>query len=754
MDGSAAAGSIERDPGLAPETAPAVDFARHVGRDADGRATLSLLVDGAHCGGCVAKIERALAARPDVTLGRLNLTTKRLAIAWTGPDTSAGSIVRTVTDLGFGVVPYDPTRIDDRDDQEQRRLLRAMAVAGFAAANVMLLSVSVWAGHAQEMGEATRTFLHWLSALVVLPAVAYAGRPFFQSAAAALAKRRTNMDVPISLAVILASGMSLAETIRGAEHVYFDSAITLVFFLLIGRFLDRRARGRARSAAHRLLALSARSVTVVGADGQQRVLAPDQVRQGMTVLVAAGERVAVDGVVAAGRSDLDTSLITGEIVPAAVGVGDRVFAGTLNQTAPITVTVAAIGEDTLLGEIVRLMEAAEQRKARYVALADRIARGYAPVVHALAALAFLGWVILGGLAWQPALLIAVAVLIVTCPCALGLAVPAVQVIASGRLMRQGTLLKSGTALERLATVDTVVFDKTGTLTDGQPTLRPETAGDAALQQTALGLAASSRHPLSRALVAALRARGASPVLVEGVEEVPGFGLSLDTPDGPVRLGRRDWCGGAAPDDGVDTLGPELWLARPGHAPHRFQFQDRLRDDAGAVVAALKRQGMRVEILSGDRAPVVGAVAAALGVDQWQAGASPSDKVARLEALARDGHQVLMVGDGLNDAPALAAAHVSMSPSTAMDISQTAADAVFQGRALAPVLDLVTVARRAGRLVRQNFALAFGYNVIAVPIAVAGLVTPLIAAICMSASSIVVVANALRLAGSSHRSMPR
>ncbi|MCA8907667.1 MAG: heavy metal translocating P-type ATPase [Rhodospirillaceae bacterium] len=731
---------------LAEDDAPAIDFASHVGHDPDGHATLSLLVEGAHCGGCVARIERALAARPEVTLGRLNLTTKRLAIAWSGPEAAAGDIVKSVTDLGFGVVPYDPTQMDDSEQREQRRLLRCTAVAGFAAANVMLLSVSVWAGAAQGMEEGTRAFFHWLSALIVLPAVAYAGRPFFGSALAALKAGHTNMDVPISLAVLLASGMSLAETMRGAEHVYFDSAITLLFFLLIGRFLDRRARGRARSAAHRLLALAARAITVVGPDGHQTVLPPDKVRQGMTVLVAAGERVAVDGVVSAGRSDLDTSLITGEMVPAAVGPGERIFAGMLNQTAPLTVTVTAIGDDTLLGEIVRLMEAAEQRKARYVAIADRISRLYAPAVHTLAAAAFLGWMLLGGIAWQPALLIAVSVLIVTCPCALGLAVPAVQVIASGRLMRGGTLLKTGTALERFAQVDTVVFDKTGTLTVGRPSLDPASAGPPEVQALAVSLAAASRHPLSRALVRALGPGRAA----DGVREVPGFGLALDTPDGEVRLGRRDWCGGTGEGtgegDGDGATGPELWLARPGLAPHCFRFADALRADAAEVVARLKARGLAVEILSGDRPGAVAAVAEAVGIERWTAATTPADKVARLEALAAEGRRVLMVGDGLNDAPALAAAYVSLSPSSAIDISQTAADAVFQGRLLAPVAEVLTVARRAGSLVTQNFALAFCYNLIAVPIAMAGWVTPLIAAVCMSSSSLVVVGNALRLAG--------
>jgi Cu2+-exporting ATPase len=726
-------------------TAPAgldttADVTAYVQLEDDGGRSLHLMVEGVHCGGCVRRVERALAALPEIDAARLNLTTRRLSVRWRGERARAGEIAATVEGLGYRVMPFEPSRLSADDRRRETELLRCLAVAGFAAANVMLLSVAVWAGHSEGMGPATRGLLHWFSALIALPAIAYAGRPFFRSALAALRARATNMDVPISLAVILAGGMSLVETINGGQHAYFDSAITLLFFLLIGRYLDHRARGRALSAAERLLALGAQAVTVLDAAGKRRVLPAEQVEVGMTVLVAAGERIAVDGTGSDGRSELDTSLITGETLPRPVAGGEKVFAGMLNVAAPLRLVVAAVGENTLLAEIVRLMEVAEQRKARYVAVADRLSRIYAPFVHSLALLAFLGWWLGAGLAWQPALLIAVAVLIITCPCALGLAVPAVQVIASGRLLRQGILLKTGTALERLAKVDTVVFDKTGTLTEGRPELCPDPGLPAADLRLAASLAANSRHPLARALQRALP----EVAPAEGVIEVPGCGLSQETAAGTLRLGSRRWCGVEEASDTAPEVGPELWLAGPGVAPLRFRFVDRLRSDATAVVAALKARGLSVVLLSGDRAATVAEVAGELGIERWQAAQQPGDKVAELEALAAQGHQVLMVGDGLNDAPALAAASVSLSPSSAMDISQTAADAVFQGARLAPVLEVLTVARRAERLVRQNFALALAYNLCAVPLAVAGYVTPLIAAVAMSSSSLIVIGNALRL----------
>ncbi len=723
------------------EDAETTDFAGSVRDEGRGIGALSLMIEGLHCAACVWLIESVLGRQPGVVHARVNMTTRRLVLRWQADRTTADALVSTVQRLGYRLVPFDPARIGRDGEQREKELLRAMAIAGFAAGNVMLLSISVWAGHAGGMGPATRGLLHWISALIALPAVVYAGVPFYRSALAALRARRVNMDVPISLAVILASAMSLHETAVGARHAYFDSAVALLFFLLIGRYLDQRARGRARSAAEHLLALGGTAVTVVEPSGRRRILAPARVRPGMTVLAAAGDRIAVDGRVIAGRSDVDTGLIDGESVPKAVAPGARVFAGTLNVSAPLTLEATAVGEDTLLSEIARLVETAEQAKGRYVALADRVARLYAPVVHALAAATFIGWFGLGGAPWQTALMYAIAVLIITCPCALALAVPVVQVAASGRLLCQGVLIKSGTALERIAAIDTVVFDKTGTLTEGLLALADGDAVDAVALAEAAAMAAQSRHPLARALVRAAEARGLAVAPAQDVREVAGRGLERPTAAGRVRLGSRSFCGIGGD---AEAPAPELWLHRPGRVPVRFAFADRLRDDAPGVVAALKDLGIGVRLLSGDHPGAVRRIAAAVGIADWRAGSDPANKVRRLAALAEGGRRALMVGDGLNDAPALSAAHASLSPATATDLSQTAADAVFQGRRLAPVIETILVARRAGRLVRENIAFTFVYNGLTIPLAVAGLVTPLIAAVAMSASSLVVIVNALRL----------
>ncbi len=715
-----------------PETAERWDLARHIVTEPDGTLSLTLALDGLQCGACVWLIEQVLAREPGLSIGRVNMTSRRLRLAWRGAAGEAERFVAAVERLGYRLVPYDAAALAAADDRTGRALLRALAVAGFAAANVMLNSVAIWAGYTEGMGPATRGLLYWVSALIAMPAVAYAGRPFFRSAWGALRAGHTNMDVPISLGVLLVSAMSLWQTMQGALHTYFDSVVTLLFFLLIGRVLDHRARGQARATAQQLLTLRAADVAVLQPDGSVLRCPQESVAPGARVLVGMGERIGVDGVVERGTAPLDASLVTGESLPTQAGPGTRVFAGTLNQGETLLLRATATGSATLLAECVRLIEAAEARRGRFVILADRVARLYAPVVHLCAASAFLWWWGVQGAPIPTALLIACAVLIATCPCALALAIPAVQVIATGALFRAGMLLKSPTALERLAEVDTVVFDKTGTLTEPTLALADDPARDPEALGVAASLAANSRHPLSRSLLAA-----AGPVpAAEGVQERPGEGLAL----GAIRLGSRAYAGDpSAPP----ATGPELWLARPGSPPVRFAFRERLRPDAVATVAGLRRAGLRVLLASGDRAAAVAPVAASLGIADWRAEIGPTGKVALIESLRAQGRCVLMVGDGLNDGPSLAAASVSMSPATAADISQTVADVVFQGRDLAPVATVLRSARRARMVMRQNLSMSLGYNAVMLPLAVAGWVTPLVAAAAMSTSSLLVMANSFR-----------
>lgn len=718
-----------------------INFAEFARTVPSGLVHLDLLVPGIHCAGCIKRIEAALQAMPAVTTARVNMSSKRVSVEWRGGAESAGDVAATVAGLGFEVQPFDnAATAADADKARGRELLLALAVAGFAAGNVMLLSVSVWSG----APEATRTMFHWLSALIALPAVAFAGRPFFRSAWAALKAGSLNMDVPISLAVLLACAMSLYETAGHGEEAYFDAAVMLLFFLLVGRYLDHLMRTRAHSALHTLLSLAARQASVVCTDGEclQRPIA--EIEPGMRVAIAPGERIPVDGIVVSGTSDVDLSGMTGESVPQTLTRGDTVHEGTMNLTGALTVKVTASGGDTLLAAIVTMMEAAEKSKARYVRLADMAARIYAPLVHGVAAVTFLGWLWVSGGDWHLAALSAVAVLIITCPCALGLAVPVVQIVASGVLFRGGVLLKDGSALERLAEIDTIVFDKTGTLTRGRPRLVAPTAMDVEHLALAAGLARHSNHPLSRAVAALAAARGIESLEVDTVEEIPGCGLSGVYAGEEVRLGRRDWCAPGKAMPAADDHQLELCLSHGDRAPQILSFEDEPRADAAVVVAELQRQGFPVEILSGDRPEAVARIAAELGVTEFRSSWTPEAKASYVAGLNATGRRVLMVGDGLNDAPALAAGHASMAPSSASDAGRTAADLVFLGDRLEAVPFAHGVACKARRLVMQNFTLAAGYNLIAVPLAILGYASPLVAAIAMSVSSLVVTGNALRL----------
>ncbi len=716
--------------GLAPpEHSVAADpspFVRKLGND----NVLDLSIRGAKCAGCLNKIEKSVRQLPGVREARLNLSTGQMRIVWQGP-LAPIEITETISDLGYGAAAYDSSNDDEDTKKEERRLLMAMGVAGFAVANIMLLSIAVWSG--AEMGEHTRQMMHMISGAIAVPAVLYAGQTFFRSAWSVLKKGRANMDVPISLAVILALAVSIWETALGGEHAYFDASVMLLFFLLIGRFLDARLRRRAHAAAHDLAAMQDRSVTRIGTDGAAHAVKASDIRPGQTVLVAPGERVLVDMEVIEGISEIDESMVSGESAPRVAGPGTKLFAGTVVLGQSLKGTALAAAADSLMADIARMLDAGEQRRSTYRKIADKAVSLYVPFVHTIAALTFVGW-LMAGIGVREAIFIAVSTLIITCPCALALAAPVVQVVASGLLYKNGVFLKSGDALERLAAVDHVVFDKTGTLTLGSPVLIEEGLDDATLMRAA-ELARASRHPLSRALVSAA---GAGP-LAKSVKEHAGLGLEGEIGGVPSRLGSAEWVGVRD----TDASGPVLWFAQGDKPPVLIRFEDRFRKDAGRVLEGLAARGISAEIVSGDKAESVEAAAKRLGISQWIAAASPADKVARLEALRDAGHKVLMIGDGLNDAGALSLAHASLAPGGAMDVSQSASDAVYSGEGLGSVLKIIDISRRAKRAMLENFGLAAAYNLIAVPIAVAGFASPLVAAIAMSASSLVVTLNALR-----------
>ncbi len=712
---------------LRPDAAAAgIDFAPFAQAERDGTQRLELVVAGLTCGACVWLVEQALAREPDILSARASLSARRLAVTWRGDAARANDIAELLARLGFRAAPFSPACLRATEDAEGRELTRALGIASFGAMNVMLVSVAVWVG--TDMGPALRHGLHWLAALIGMPIVLVAGMPFYRSAWAALRAGRSSMDMAVSLGVLATALMSLSETVFNGPYTYFDGATALLALLLAGRVLDRGARRRARQSVAELLALQEGTIQRLLPDGRTEAVPAERAAAGDRVLVAAGERLRLDGV-AEGETLLDAAATTGESLPRRFGAGEALPAGAVNMGAAFTMVVSAAAKDGSLAAMARLLERAEQARGRFVDIADRASRWYVPVVHAVAAATFALWWGVLGAPWQVGLVNAVCVLLITCPCALALAVPAVQVVAVGALFRRGVLVTSATALERLAGADHAVLDKTGTLTEGRPVLIPE-GQDPAVLLRAASLARASRHPLAQAL---LRAAPDAPA-ADGVQEIPGQGLAR----GAARLGSPAFCGLAPSADGMT-----LAYREGDGAPTLFRFADRLRGDATASVAALGALGLEAELLSGDGDRAVAAVAREAGIAAWHAGADPAAKQARIMALKAEGRRPLMVGDGINDAAALVAAHVSASPAGATDLAQTASDLVLQREGLAMLPGAIRIARRAQAIARQNIGFSLFYNVLAVPMAVAGLVTPLIAALVMASSSIIVVVNALR-----------
>jgi Cu2+-exporting ATPase len=701
--------------------------------DAPDAQETVLVVPGMHCAGCMGKIERGLGAVPGVLTARVNLSARQVRVLH-DDSLKPRDVVTAMERIGYeselrkGALARSPSAA--------RPLLAPLAVATFASMNVMLLSVSVWSG----ADGSTRDLFHWLSALIAIPSVLYAGTPFYRSAWAALRHFRTNMDVPISIGVLIATGLSFYETLTSGAQAWFESSLMLLAFLLAGRALDAMMRDKARTGVDALLGHVAQGAMVVGPDGSLAWHSAEDLVPGMVMRLAAGERLAADGEIISGSSRFDQSLLTGESTPVAGQTGERVLAGTLNLDAPVDVRVTAIGQDTTVAEIARLMEASAQDRSRYVRLADRASRLYAPAVHTLAALTLAGWM-LAGAGWYQSLVIAVAVLIITCPCALGLAVPVAQVVASGALMKAGIMVKDGSALERLALVDRALLDKTGTLTLGRPV--PDRLAleglDEASASVALALASYSRHPISRALAQALGAAGHRAAALDAVREEAGQGVFAQWQGRAVSLRRPDSAKGIA-----------VALDIAGEPARLITFADRLRPDHAEALAQIAAMGIESVIVSGDNAASVDIVARETGLAA-RGGVSPADKQQAITALQDAGHHVLMVGDGLNDGPALSKANASMAPGSASDVGLQAADLVFVQESLLAIPRAIKVSRATMRIVRQNFVLAIGYNVFAVPLAIAGLVTPMIAAIAMSTSSLIVIANSLRISRSARLS---
>ena len=515
--------------GCAPDGRKRPELATSSAND-PGRLEILFAVKDMHCATCISTIEKSLSELPEVLSARVNLTRRRVRIeAVAGTD--ASKLLLRLEQVGYSAVKLDAEAVNSvSTDPEAQGLLVRLGVAGFGFANVMIFSIVVWSGAEGT----TRDLMHWLSALIATPIICYSARPFFVSAVRSLRRFRLNMDVPISLAIMLAVGQSLFEMSLGGQHAYFEAALALTFFLLAGRYLDLRTRAAVRSAAQQLSALEPDSVTALR-NGKETEVPLVSVGMGDMVVVRAGDRIPLDGVVRFGSSEVDNSFLTGESRPISAGLGDLVSAGQFVHTGRLAIEVTGIGENSSLRRLVKLIELAESTRNRYTNLADKAAAIYAPAVHLLALIGFAGWMVATGDV-RLSLNIAVAVLIITCPCALGLAVPAVSTAAIGRLFRSNLLIKSPDAIERLADVRTAILDKTGTLTKGTPRLEVDPAISDKVLSVARGLAEASQHPYARAILKHIRSKEIDVADVQDVREVPGYGIIGIWQGQEIRLG--------------------------------------------------------------------------------------------------------------------------------------------------------------------------------------------------------------------------
>ncbi len=700
-----------------------------------------LILEGITCAACVWLNERHLLQLPGVRLVNVNYASHRVRISWDQREIALSTILAEIQRLGYHAHPYNAQSAANSRERRRKKDLRRLAIAGIAAAQVMMLAVALYAGSWYGMEASTAKLLRWLSLALTLPVMIFAAQPFYSAAWSALKMRRLTMDVPVVIALLSAFAGSVANTWLGQSHVYYDAINMFVLFLLGTRLLEQGARERSMEAAENLLKLAPAMATRVTEDGHQLVPVLELIA-GDRLLVKPGETFPADGTVESGAGGVDEALLTGESRLVAKQPGDQVIAGSINSDSPLTVRVTSIGENTVLAGIVRLLDQALAEKPRLAQLVDRIAAQFTWGLLALT--------LLTGVAWwwiDPSRVfdIVLSVLVVTCPCALSLAAPAALAAAGSHLLARGVLVTRGHALETLARVDHVVFDKTGTLTYGKPVLQatyPLAEWDA--QQClrwAASLEQASEHPLAAPFLAKIAADALLPVI--DAHNEPGRGVSGIIAGKRYFIGRAELAGHAAADAVTDGA-TQVWLADETRLLAKFVLADALRSDAKQLVEALKAQGLRLSIFSGDDSATVRHIGAELGIADCRGELKPADKLAALRTLQAAGEVVMMLGDGVNDAPVLAAAQVSLAMGAGTQVARATSDMVLLSERLMEVAHALELSRLSMSVMRQNFAWAIAYNLIAVPLAALGWVSPWLAALGMSASSLIVVANALRL----------
>ncbi|MDO7711941.1 MAG: heavy metal translocating P-type ATPase [Pseudomonadota bacterium] len=719
----------------------------------DDIRSIHLLVEGIHCAACVWLIEHSLAKQQGVISAEVNLTSKRLRLKWDNRLTTLSTLLQALGRIGYAAIPFDPDTAEGALARRHQSLLYRMAFAGFAMMNMLWISIALYSG--ADQGE-FKNWFHWISFLIATPTLLYAGYPFLRNALLGLRRRYLTMDLPIAIGAVTTYGYSTYVTITGSTvgHVYFDTVVNFLFVILVGRYLEAISKREALSATSRLLELQPKLATIM-IDGLAKVVPIRTVKIGDLVLVKPGEKIPVDGVLTDGQSAVDESMLTGESLPVVKKNKDQVVAGSINCEGAFTVKVQQVLRNTALAKIVSLMEDAQASKAPIQSTADKIVPWFVVVTLTLAAATFIYWYQFD---FEQALLAATSVLIITCPCAFGMATPMSVAVATGVAAHHGILIKQGAALEYLSKVTHFIFDKTGTLTEGKLRVVTVESFSDLSEDTLLMLAGSveqhSEHGIARAILAESVSRDLTLSPITDFSSSAGQGVEASLNQQHVLLGTQSWLaefGFVFTDivlNRVDSLEHQgiscVFMATEGQIVGLIGVADRLRPDAISMINDLQQQGIAITVLSGDKQAVVRAITAELGDIQRQAEVLPKDKADVVRALQKQGVIVAMVGDGVNDAPALIQADVGIALASGTDVSIESADIVLSHNELRKVTEARRLASRTLSTIRQNIVLSISYNIIMVPLAMMGLVNPLIAAVTMPISSLLVIGNAARI----------